>query len=76
MNITSKLPDVGTSIFAKMSLLANEFQAINLAQGFPDFNSPSQLLDYLSEGAQLGMNQYAPMPGYPSLRLELSKRLN
>ncbi|MCC7026960.1 MAG: aminotransferase class I/II-fold pyridoxal phosphate-dependent enzyme [Saprospiraceae bacterium] len=75
MNINSKLPDVGTSIFAKMSLLANEFHAINLAQGFPDFNPPDELLDYLSEGVQLGMNQYAPMPGYVPLRHELSKRL-
>ena len=58
-----------------MSLLASEFHAINLAQGFPDFNPPDELLDYLTEGVQLGMNQYAPMPGYIPLRHELSKRL-
>jgi methionine aminotransferase len=69
---TSKLPDVGTSIFAVMSALANEHQAINLSQGFPDFNCPDELIALVTKYMQEGFNQYAPMPGMPALRHKIS----
>ena len=58
-----------------MTALANEHQAINLAQGFPNFNPPQELIEYFYEGLKNGMNQYAPMPGYLPLRQQISKRL-
>lgn len=73
--IASKLPAAGVSIFAKMTALANRFQAINLAQGFPDFSPPEQLFEYLQEAVHLGFNQYAPMPGLPLLRQQIQGRL-
>ena len=60
---TSKLPDVGTSIFSVMSALANEHKAINLSQGFPDFNCPDELMELVTKYMHAGFNQYAPMPG-------------
>jgi len=66
--ITSKLPDVGTTIFSVMTALAHEHKAINLAQGFPDFSPASELLDLVSRALYDGHNQYAPMPGLLSLR--------
>ncbi|OON67736.1 methionine aminotransferase [Hymenobacter sp. CRA2] len=66
--LTSKLPDVGTSIFAVMTQLATEHGAINLAQGFPDFNPPAALTEALVRHAQGAQHQYAPMPGLPRLR--------
>ncbi|RTQ49660.1 aminotransferase class I/II-fold pyridoxal phosphate-dependent enzyme [Hymenobacter gummosus] len=66
--LTSKLPDVGTSIFAVMTQLATEHGAINLAQGFPDFNPPAALTEALAHHAQGPQHQYAPMPGLPRLR--------
>lgn len=71
---TSKLPDVGTSIFAVMSALANEHQAINLSQGFPDFNCPEELIALVNKYMQEGFNQYAPMPGMPALRHKISEK--
>lgn len=68
MDIDSKLPNVGTTIFAVMSQLATECKAINLSQGFPSFNPPPELLDRISYHLNNGANQYAPMPGVPSLR--------
>ena len=65
--IASKLPDVGTTIFTVMTNLANEYSAINLAQGFPDYDAPEVLIDYLAAAARGGHNQYAPMPGLLSL---------
>lgn len=64
----SKLPDVGTTIFAVMSQMANEHHAINLSQGFPDFNCPDELMDRVEAAMRRGQNQYAPMPGLPLLR--------
>ncbi len=64
----SKLPDVGTTIFTVMSGLANECGAINLSQGFPDFDPPSELLDRVQHYLRSGHNQYPPMMGVPSLR--------
>ena len=71
----SKLSHIGQSVFARMTALANEHQAINLAQGFPNFNPPQELIEYFYEGLKNGMNQYAPMPGYLPLRQQISKRL-
>ncbi|MFK7912716.1 MAG: pyridoxal phosphate-dependent aminotransferase [Pseudomonadales bacterium] len=66
--IQSKLPDVGTTIFTTMSALAAEHGAINLSQGFPDFDAPAALLDRVEHHLRDGQNQYAPMIGVPSLR--------
>lgn len=64
----SKLPDVGTTIFAVMSQLAAEHDAINLSQGFPSFDPPQELLDLVCHHLTNGANQYAPMTGVPALR--------
>ncbi|HSZ72388.1 MAG TPA: methionine aminotransferase [Cytophagaceae bacterium] len=68
----SKLPHTGTNIFTTMSGLAVEHNAVNLAQGFPDFDVPSYLIDRMMHHMQSGKNQYAPMPGILSLREKLS----
>jgi methionine transaminase len=68
MQITSKLPDVGTTIFAVMSKMAAEHGAINLSQGFPDFPISQQLIELVNGYMKKGHNQYAPMPGVPALR--------
>jgi methionine aminotransferase len=65
--IESKLPQVGTTIFTVMSRLASECGAINLSQGFPDFDPPARLVDLVNEKMREGVNQYAPMPGWPPL---------
>lgn len=64
----TKLPKVGTTIFTEMSQLAAEHNAINLSQGFPDFDGPLALLDRVTYYLEHGQNQYAPMAGVPSLR--------
>lgn len=69
---TSKLPDVGTSIFSVMSALATEQKAINLSQGFPDFNCPEPLMNLVTKYMHEGFNQYAPMPGMQVLRDKIS----
>lgn len=66
--ISSKLPQVGTTIFTVMSALAREHNAINLSQGFPDFDIDPDLARLLCQHAKAGHNQYAPMPGLPVLR--------
>ncbi len=68
MKIDSKLPHVGTTIFAVMSQLADESNAINLAQGFPSFEPPDALLERINFHLQHGANQYAPMTGVGALR--------
>lgn len=68
MNVKSRLPEVGTSIFSVMSKMALEHHAINLSQGFPDFPVSEKLIDLIHQNMKLGHNQYAPMPGVPSLR--------
>lgn len=70
----SKLPDVGTSIFTVMSALAHEHNAINLSQGFPDFNCPEPLMQLVTKYMQEGFNQYAPMAGMPQLRHKISQK--
>ncbi|SNR66499.1 methionine aminotransferase [Lutibacter flavus] len=73
--IQSKLPAVPTSIFSIMSTLANEQKAINLSQGFPDFDSDKKLIQLVNKAMLTGKNQYAPMPGIFSLRREISKKM-
>jgi methionine aminotransferase len=73
-NIKSKLPKTGTSIFAVMTALANEHKAVNLAQGFPDFECSGQLIDLVHHYMKKGMNQYAPMPGVMSLRERIAEK--
>jgi methionine aminotransferase len=68
MNIKSRLPDVGTSIFTVMSKMALEHGAINLSQGFPDFQIDEAIIDLVHKYMREGNNQYAPMPGTPALR--------
>lgn len=64
----SKLPSLGTTIFTQMSALAQQHQAINLSQGFPDFDGPRYLQERLAHHVAQGANQYAPMTGVPALR--------
>lgn len=71
---TSKLPDVGTTIFAVMSQLATDCGAINLSQGFPGFEPPAELIDRIDHYLRTGANQYAPMPGVPSLRRAIAAK--
>ncbi len=73
--ITSKLPNVGTTIFTTMSQLAAETGALNLSQGFPDFNGPQALLDAVGEHVASGHNQYAPMTGLPVLRQQVAAKI-
>lgn len=72
MELRSKLPWVGTTIFSQMSQLASKHQAINLSQGFPDFPASSQLLEEVSRQVFSGNNQYAPMIGVPYLRQQIA----
>ena len=71
----SKLPGVGTTIFTVMSRLAEDCGAINLSQGFPDFQPPGELLDLVSHHLKAGRNQYPPMIGVASLREEIAGKL-
>lgn len=73
--VSSKLPDVGVSIFAVMTRLANEHGAINLSQGFPDFDCDPALVEAVAEAMRAGHNQYAPMPGMPVLREALAAKV-
>lgn len=73
MNIQSRLPDVGTSIFAVMSKMAADHGAINLSQGFPDFAVSRELIGLIHQYMKAGHNQYAPMPGAPPLRSAIAK---
>ncbi len=72
MELRSKLPWVGTTIFTQMSQLAAEHQAINLSQGFPDFSASTLLLDELQRQVNAGHNQYAPMTGVAILRQQIA----
>lgn len=72
MHIDTKLPKVGTTIFSVMSQLAVEHQAVNLGQGFPDFEPPQALRDAVMRAMAEGRNQYAPGIGLPSLREQIA----
>ncbi len=71
----SKLPDTGITIFSVMSSLAKEYDAINLSQGFPEFDCDPRLLKLYEHYLKNGYNQYAPMPGVSELRNALSKKI-
>lgn len=73
--IVSRLPEVGTTIFTVMSALADEYGAINLSQGFPDFDSPPLLLDRVTHHMKAGRNQYAPMAGVTCLREAIAEKV-
>jgi methionine aminotransferase len=75
MQINSKLPNIGTTIFTVMSGLAKEHDAINLSQGFPDFGCSPKLLELAQKNLMAGFNQYAPMTGAPALRETISELL-
>jgi methionine aminotransferase len=74
-NISSKLPKVGTTIFSVMSALANEHKAINLSQGFPNFDVNPKLVALVNQKMKSGFNQYAPMQGVPQLREVLCEKM-
>ena len=73
--LRSKLPSGGVSIFAVMTRLANEVGAINLSQGFPDFETSPELIDTVARYMREGHNQYAPMPGVLALREALAQKI-
>lgn len=73
LQIESKLPAQGVTIFSTMSAMAQRLNALNMSQGFPDFPAPPALLDALAQAAQDGFNQYAPGDGLLSLREQLAQ---
>ncbi len=73
--LTSRLPQVGTTIFTVMSALAAEHQAVNLGQGFPDFACDPALVDAVTAAMQAGHNQYPPMVGVPVLRQAIARKI-
>jgi len=73
--LQSKLPEIPTSIFSVMSGLANEHNALNLSQGFPDFESDAKLIKLVNNAMVSGKNQYAPMPGIFSLRKAIADKM-
>ena len=74
--IASKLPNVGTTIFTVMSRLAQEHDAINLSQGFPDFDCAKELRDLVTKYLNAGLNQYPPMAGVMRLRERISEKID
>ncbi len=74
MHFESKLPNVGTTIFTEMSALANDHDAINLSQGFPNFEPHQNIKDLISYHLNQGKNQYAPMYGAAALRKRISEK--
>lgn len=76
MHIDSKLPHVGTTIFTQMSVLAQQHQAINLGQGFPDFAMSPTLTSMVCEAMQQGHNQYVHTNGLPALRMQIAQKVN
>jgi methionine aminotransferase len=75
MQIKSKLPNVGTTIFTVMSALATEYKAVNLGQGFPDYPMSEELTAKVAEAMKNGYNQYAPMPGLIGLRESIAEKV-
>src|SRR6476659_4779347 len=72
--LRSKLPSVGTTIFTVMSRLASDLGAINLSQGFPDFDCDPELVEAVAKHMRAGRNQYAPMQGVPALRKAIARK--
>ena len=75
MQLTSKLPNLETTIFTKMSALAKEHNALNLSQGFPNFQGDPKIISLVTKAMQEGQNQYAPMMGNPKLLEAISNKL-
>ena len=75
MQINSKLPNVGTTIFTVMSGLATEYKAVNLGQGFPDYPMNHELTRLVAEAMTNNFNQYAPMPGWMPLRESIAEKV-
>lgn len=75
MLLQSKLPQVGLTIFTQMSQLANAHNALNLSQGFPDFDASEALKEALQRHVQFGQNQYAAMTGVPALREQVASKI-
>ncbi len=73
--LTSRLPQVGTTVFTVMSALAQAHNAVNLGQGFPDFDCDPRLLDAVNGAMRRGLNQYPPMTGVPVLREAIAAKL-
>lgn len=71
-SFTSKMPNVETSIFTEMSVMANQHQAINLSQGFPEFDTPAFLKDKINQAISEGKNQYSPSNGLPELLTQIA----
>lgn len=71
----SRLPNVGTTIFTVMSALAAEKNAVNLGQGFPDFDCDPKIVDAVTRAMQAGLNQYPPMAGVPRLRQAIADKI-
>lgn len=74
LNLQSKLPNVGTTIFSVMSALAAKYDALNLSQGFPDYTVDKQLIGMVEHYLRAGNNQYAPMAGVMGLRLRIQEK--
>ena len=75
LHIQSKLPDVGTTIFTVMSGLASQYNAINLGQGFPDYQMSEDLMNKVNEVMHKGWNQYVPMQGFMPLRESIAEKV-
>ena len=75
MSLPSRLPDIGTTIFSTMSALAARHGAVNLGQGFPDFDCDPALIEAVSRAMRAGHNQYPPMPGWPALRQAVARKI-
>ena len=73
--LESKLPDVGTTIFTIMSQMAADHKAINLSQGYPDYDGPRELTERLAYFTTHGYNQYAPLAGVPVLRQQVAAKV-
>ena len=73
--IDTKYPNIGTTIFTVMSALATEHQAVNLGQGFPDFDCDPRLVQCVTDAMQRGLNQYPPMTGVPVLREAIAAKI-
>jgi methionine transaminase len=73
--LPSRLPEVGTTIFSVMSALAQQHHAVNLGQGFPDFDCDPELVDAVTQAMREGLNQYPPMAGVPALREAVAAKI-
>jgi methionine aminotransferase len=73
--LASRLPQVGTTVFTRMSALASEYGAVNLGQGFPDFECAPALIDMVDDAMRSGLNQYPMMTGVPPLREAIARKI-